>query len=72
MKRRTHEIAQGQLYRKVGRVASVWEVVAVKADASGAVHARMRSAEEPTTFRTVATEMLLDNHNFQLVGAKKL
>ncbi len=67
MPRRTREIAVGQRYRKAGQAGGVWEVVAVRTDASGAVHAHLQSIDEPTTFRTFAIGALADTRNFQLV-----
>jgi hypothetical protein len=67
MQRRTREIVQGQRYRKIGAGGGLWEVVAVRTDASGAIHARMQSIEEPKTFRTFAIGALADMRNFHIV-----
>jgi hypothetical protein len=47
----------------------VWEVVAVRTDASGAVHAHLQSIEEPKSFRTFAIGALADTRNFQIEDA---
>jgi hypothetical protein len=39
--------------------------VAVRTDASGAVHAHLQSIEEPKTLRTFAVGALADTRNFQ-------
>ena len=70
MQRRAREIVQGQRYRKIGAGGGMWEVVAVRTDASGATHARMLSIEEPTTFRTFAIGALSDTRNFHIVEDK--
>ncbi len=67
MKRRIREILPGQRYRKVGPGGGTWEVVAVRADASGATHARMCAVEDGKSFRTFATGVLVDPRSFQLV-----
>ena len=67
MQRRGREVTEGQRYQKVAKGGGSWEVVAVRTDSGGAVHARMRSLVEPTTFRTFAIEALLDLRNFRLI-----
>jgi hypothetical protein len=67
MPRRTHEIVQGQHYRKVGPAGGVWEVVALHTDASGAVHAKLCRTDDPKTFRTFAIGALADTRSFQFV-----
>ena len=67
MQRRLREIVEGQRFQKVAPGGGVWEVVAVRTDASGARHARMRSLNEPTTFRTFAIEAVLDTRNFRIL-----
>ena len=67
MQRRSREVAEGQRYQKVAPGGGAWEIVAVRTDASGARHARMRSLTEPTTFRTFAIEAVLDLRNFRLL-----
>jgi hypothetical protein len=64
-RRRAREIAVGQRYRKVGPGGGLWEVVAVRTDASGSVHAHLQSIEEPKSFRTFAIGALADTRNFQ-------
>ena len=67
MQRRGREVAEGQRYQKIGKGGGNWEVVAVRTDSSGAVHAKMRSLTEPKTFRTFAIEAVLDLRNFRLL-----
>jgi hypothetical protein len=67
MARRVRDIAEGQHYRKAGPAGGIWEVVAVRTDASGAVHAKMRSVEDNRTYRTFAIGALADTRNFQFV-----
>jgi len=68
MARRTREIAEGQHYRKAGPAGGVWEVIALHTDASGAVHAKLRSLADLKTYRTFAIGALADPRNFQLVN----
>jgi len=67
MQRRSHEIAPGQRYRKVGRGGDIYEVVSVGTDASGATHARLKLVGEPKSFRTFAFEVLRDPRLFTSV-----
>jgi hypothetical protein len=67
MQRRAREIAPGQRYRKIGPGGGIWEVVAVRTDASGATHARLRSIDDAKSFRTFAIGALADHRNFQPV-----
>jgi len=65
-RRRSREIAVGQRYRKVGPGGGSWTVVAVRTDASGAIHAHLQSIEEPKSFRTFSIGALADTRNFQI------
>jgi len=67
MQRRKNDIAEGQRYQKAGSGGGMWEVVAVRTDASGATHARLRSLNEPKTFRTFGIDALYDTRNFRPV-----
>lgn len=67
MQRRSREVTEGQHYQKVASGGGAWEIVAVRIDALGTRHARMRSLSEPTTYRTYATEAVLDLRNFRLL-----
>jgi hypothetical protein len=67
MQRRVREIAPGQRYRKIGPGSGIWEVVAIRTDASGTAHARLRSVDDAKSFRTFAIGALADQRNFQLI-----
>lgn len=62
--RSVRDIAPGQRFRKAG-AGGTWEVVSVATDPGGALHIRLRSLEEPKTFRTLAAEVLLDRSRFE-------
>jgi hypothetical protein len=68
MGRRTFEVAPGQHYRKVGRGGGTWEVVGIRTDDLGAVHALLQSLEEPHTFRTFSVDMLGDAQTFEPIS----
>jgi hypothetical protein len=70
MQRRSRDITEGQRYRKIGAGGGLWEVIAVGSDPSGAVHARMRSIDEPKTFRTFAIGALADPSSFHVIDER--
>jgi hypothetical protein len=68
MRRRKREIAEGQRYRRLGPGGSVWEIVAVRKDVMGAMHAQMKRADDPKTLKTLSAVALLDPEQFERVG----
>ena len=67
MRRRRHEIAEGQKYRKLGSGGSTWEVVAVRKDGLGTLHVQMKRSDDPKTLKTLAVAALLDPERFEQV-----
>ena len=70
MQRRARDIIEGQRYRKIGAGGGLWEVIAIGSDASGAMHARMQSIDEPKTFRTFAIGALADPRSFYAIDER--
>ncbi|GEO41156.1 hypothetical protein GGE65_004864 [Skermanella aerolata] len=68
MRRRKREIAEGQRYRRLGPGGSVWEIVAIRKDGMGAMHAQMKRADDPKTLKTLAVAALLDPTQFEPLG----
>jgi hypothetical protein len=65
MRLKKRDIAEGQKYRKLGPGGGVWEVVALRKDGMGAVHAQMRRADDPKTLKTLAIAALMDPEQFE-------
>ena len=65
MRLKKRDIAEGQKYRKLGPGGGVWEVVALRKDGMGAVHAQMRRADDPKTLKTMAIAALMDPEQFE-------
>lgn len=65
MRRRKRDIVAGQRFRKLGPGGGIWEVIAVRRDNLGAVHAQMQRADDPKTLKTLASAVLLDPHQFE-------
>lgn len=66
--RRKREIAEGQMFRKLGPGGGIWEVVAVRKDGMGTQHAQMKRSDDPHTLKTLAVVTLLDPHQFEWLG----
>ncbi|WP_207478434.1 hypothetical protein [Arenibaculum pallidiluteum] len=65
MRRNKRDIVEGQKYRRLGPGGGVWEVVALRKDGMGAVHAQMKRADDPKTLKTLAIAALLDPEQFE-------
>lgn len=65
MRLKKRDIAEGQKYRKLGPGGGVWEVVALRKDGMGAIHAQMRRADDPKTLKTLAIAALMDPEQFE-------
>lgn len=63
--RRKRDIREGQRFRKLEASGTVWEVVAVRQDHSGAQHVQMRRWDDPKTLKTLAISALLDADQFE-------
>ena len=68
MRRKKREIVEGQRYRKLGPSGGIWEVVAVRKDGMGAMHAQMKRSDDPKTLKTLSVATLLDPEQFERVG----
>ena len=64
---RRQDVLPGQLYRKLDSTGYVFEVMSVKNDSLGNIHVQLRRKDEPSTRRTLASSILLDNSEFELV-----
>ncbi len=67
MRRRLREVAEGQWFRKLSPGGGIWQVIAMKRDAIGALHAQIRRADDRSTYKTLATVALLDTNQFEPV-----
>lgn len=64
---RRYDVLPGQLYRKLDSTGYIFEVMSVKNDTLGNIHVQLRRKDEPSTRRTLASSILLDNNEFELV-----
>ncbi len=64
---RRYEVLAGQLYRKMDSTGYVFEVMSVKNDTLGNNHVQLRRRDELSTRRTLASSILLDPNEFELV-----
>lgn len=64
---RRYEVVPGQLYRKLDSTGYIFEVMSVKNDQLGNIHVQMRRKDEPSSRRTLASSILLDSSEFELV-----
>ena len=69
MLRRSIEFAVGQRVRKKAKGGGVWEIMAIRKDASGAVHIEMFNVMDPNTRRTLSRVALSDGDQFELLSA---
>jgi hypothetical protein len=65
MRRKKRDVVEGQQYRKLGPGGGVWEVVALRKDGMGAVHAQMKRADDPKTLKTLSIAALSDPEQFE-------
>ena len=72
MRRRLREVTEGQWFRKIGPGGGVWEVVSMRRDARGAMHAQIRRADDRTSYKTLSTFALLDNRAYEPVERPEL
>lgn len=66
-RRRRTEVAVGQYWRTVSPVPCDWEVVRFYQDPEGISHVLLRQVEDPTNFKTIATELLLTGTGYMLL-----
>jgi len=66
-KRRRTEVAIGQYWRTVSPAPSDWEVVRFYLDPEGISHVLLRQVEDPTNYKTIATELLLTGTGYALL-----
>ncbi len=65
MRRKKRDIVEGQKYRKLGPGGGIWEVVALRKDGMGAIHAQMKRADDPKTLKTLSVAALMDPEQFE-------
>jgi hypothetical protein len=64
--RRKREIVEGQMYRKLGPGGGIWEVIALRKDGMGTMHAQMKRMDDPKTLKTLSVSALLDANEFEI------
>ncbi|HET9273666.1 MAG TPA: hypothetical protein VFO09_05315 [Methyloceanibacter sp.] len=67
IKRRRTEVAVGQCWRTLSAAPSYWEVIRIYNDGEGISHVALRQVDDPTSHKTVATELLLTGLGYMLV-----
>jgi hypothetical protein len=67
MKRRRTEVAIGQHWRTLSSAPSEWEVLRIYDDREGISHVALRQVDDPTSCKTIATELLLAGIGYVLV-----
>ena len=63
-----NEVAVGQRWRTISAAPSEWEVVRIYPDPEGISHVALRQVDDPTSQKTVATELLLTGTGYTLVS----
>jgi hypothetical protein len=66
-RQRRTEVAVGQYWRTVSPTPCDWEVVRFYQDPEGISHVLLRQVEDPTNFKTIATELLLTETGYALI-----
>ncbi|AWK89082.1 hypothetical protein [Azospirillum thermophilum] len=66
--RRKRDVAEGQLFRKLGPGGGIWEVIAVRKDGMGTQHAQLKRIDDPKTLKTLSVSALLDSQQFEAVA----
>lgn len=67
IKRRRTEVAIGQHWRTMSIAPSEWEVIRIYNDSEGISHVALRQVDDPTSRKTIATELLLTGIGYMLV-----
>lgn len=67
MKRRRTEVYVGQHWRTLSLAPSEWEVLRIYDDREGISHVALRQVDDPTSRKTIATELLVDGLGYVLV-----
>ena len=67
IKRRRTEVAIGQHWRTMSIAPSEWEVIRIYNDSEGISHVALRQVDDPTSRKTIATELLLTGMGYMLV-----
>lgn len=67
MKRRRFEVAVGQRWRTLSSAPSDWEVIRIYNDPEGVSHVALRQVDDPTSRKTIATELLLTGSGYVLL-----
>jgi hypothetical protein len=68
IKRRRTEVAVGQVWRTRSVAPSYWEVLRIYDDSEGISHVALRQVDDPTSRKTIATELLLTELGYLLVS----
>ena len=64
---RKRDVTQGERFRRLSN-GGVWEVISLRQDVLGAIHAQMKLVDDPYTLKTLSTVALLDSSQFEPLG----
>ena len=67
-KRRRTEVALGQRWRTLSAAPCEWVVLRIYHDREGISHVALRQVDDPTSWKTVATELLLIGLGYAIVS----
>ncbi len=67
-KRRRTEVAVGQHWRTISAAPSEWEVIRIYDDSEGISHVALRQLDDPTSRKTIATELLFSGIGYVLIS----
>ncbi len=65
--KRSQQVAEGQVYRRIGVATGLWRVEMVRRDVTGHFHVQLRSLEDPTAYKTLSALVLGDHREYELV-----
>ena len=65
--KRNQQVAEGQVYRRIGVATGLWRVEMVRRDVTGHFHVQLRSLEDPTAYKTISALVLADGREYELV-----
>lgn len=68
MARRKRDVTQGERFRRLSN-GGIWQVISLRQDVLGAIHAQMMRVDDPLTLKTLSTVALLDPSQFEPLGS---
>jgi hypothetical protein len=69
VRRRRYEVEIGQRWRASSTACYHWEVMRIYEDREGISHVALQQIEDPTIWRTIATEVLLSGSGYEPVSS---